>query len=67
MQRLDALLQMAVERGASDLHLVAGAPPAFRINGEIILADGDVLTSTELEDLAGSMLNAEQAAAFRRE
>lgn len=67
MQRLDALLQMAVERGASDLHLVAGAPPAFRTNGEIILADGDVLTSTELEDLAGSMLNAEQAAAFRRE
>jgi len=66
MQRLDALLQAAVERGASDLHLVAGAPPAFRINGEIILADVDILTSTELEDLAGCMLNAEQAAAFRR-
>lgn len=67
MGRLEALMQAAVERGASDLHLIAGAPPAFRINGEIILADGDMLTATDLEELARSVLSAEQAAVFQRD
>jgi len=67
MGKLDTLLQMAVERGASDLHLVAGAPPAFRINGEIILADGDLMTAAELETLVREVLSREQAVSFGRE
>ena len=67
MERLDQLLRLAVERGASDLHLVAGAPPALRINGEIILGEGDVLQAEELDGIATSLLTAEQAASFDRE
>jgi twitching motility protein PilT len=29
------LLNLSVERGASDLHLTAGLPPLVRIDGEI--------------------------------
>ena len=47
-ENLDRLLTAASEFDASDLHLVAGVPPAFRVNGEIILADEDALTEAEL-------------------
>src|SRR5690349_5678009 len=42
-ENLDRLLTAANEFDASDLHLVAGVPPAFRVNGEIIIADEDAL------------------------
>jgi twitching motility protein PilT len=67
MNRLEDLLAMAVERGASDLHLVAGAPPALRINGEIILGEGEVLTATDLAGLADETLSSQQAETFQRE
>ncbi len=67
MDRLERLLSVAVERGASDLHLIAGAPPAFRINGEVILAEGDAVTAAELESLTAALLNPEQRAAFQRD
>jgi twitching motility protein PilT len=34
------LLCRMVERGASDLHLIAGLPPAFRIHGELVPVEG---------------------------
>lgn len=54
---LDKLLAAAATSDASDLHLIAGVPPAFRINGEIILADGDALTSEEVTGMAYSLLS----------
>src|ERR1022692_861766 len=46
-KNLNQLLSAANEFDASDLHLVAGVPPAFRVNGEIIIADEDALRSEE--------------------
>jgi len=45
--QLSHLLSAATELGASDLHLIVGVPPAFRINGEIIFADADYLPGTQ--------------------
>ena len=42
-ENLDRLFAAANKFDASDLHLVAGVPPAYRVNGEIILADEDAL------------------------
>ena len=36
---IDMLLERAVERGASDLHITAGSVPAIRIHGHIELLD----------------------------
>ena len=64
---LDRLLAAASDFDASDLHLVAGVPPAFRVNGEIIIADEDALTEAELDDITGSLLNEQQKKKFEQE
>jgi twitching motility protein PilT len=64
---LDRLLSAVNQFDASDLHLVAGVPPAFRVNGEIIIADEDALTEEEITAIADSLLNEEQKQKFERE
>jgi twitching motility protein PilT len=64
---LDRLLSAANEFDASDLHLVAGVPPAFRVNGEIIIADEDALTESDVEQIANSLLNEQQKRKFEQE
>jgi twitching motility protein PilT len=64
---LDRLLAAAAEVDASDLHLVAGVPPAFRVNGEIILADEDALSQQEVASVAHSLLNEQQSKKFDQE
>jgi twitching motility protein PilT len=66
-ENLDRLLAAANEFDASDLHLVAGVPPAFRVNGEIILADEDALTEAEVADIANGLLNPQQKKKFDEE
>ncbi len=64
---LDRLLSAASDFDASDLHLVAGVPPAFRVNGEIIIADEDALTETDVAQMANSLLNDQQKQKFEDE
>jgi twitching motility protein PilT len=66
-QNLDRLLASAAEFDASDLHLIAGVPPAYRVNGEIILAEEDALTEEEVTDIAYSLLNEQQRKKFDSE
>ena len=61
---LDLLLGSARELSASDLHLVVGSPPTYRINGEIIVADEDAITAGSAEAAARSLLNEEQKQKF---
>jgi twitching motility protein PilT len=66
-ETLDRLLAAANDFDASDLHLVAGVPPAFRVNGEIIIADEDALTENEVTRIADSLLNEQQKKKFEQE
>ncbi len=66
-ERFDSFLASASEFDASDLHLVAGVPPAYRVNGEIILADEDALTGEEVSDITKSLLNEQQQKKFEAE
>jgi len=65
--KLHCLLTQANDLGASDLHLIAGVPPALRVNGEIIIADEDSLTTDELRYMASSLMNDEQNEKFKQE
>jgi twitching motility protein PilT len=65
--RFDELIEWAIEHDASDLHLVVGVPPAFRINGEIILGDEDILSVEALAGMAYNLLNPDQREKFDRE
>ncbi|MBI2928855.1 MAG: PilT/PilU family type 4a pilus ATPase [Verrucomicrobia bacterium] len=64
---LDRLLADATDQTASDLHLIAGVPPAFRINGEIIFADADALTAEDTTAMAYCLLNDGQREKYDRE
>lgn len=64
---LDRYLASANDFDASDLHLVAGVPPAFRVNGEIIIADEDVLTESDIAAMTDSLLNEQQRKKFEQE
>ena len=64
---LNRLLSAVHEYGASDLHLVAGVPPAFRVNGEIIIADEDALSEDDITEMADSLMNEQQRSKFDAE
>jgi twitching motility protein PilT len=64
---LDRYLASANDFDASDLHLVAGVPPAFRVNGEIIIADEDALTEEDISTMSESLLNEQQRKKFESE
>src|SRR5258706_9470005 len=66
-ENLDRLLSAASEFDASDLHVVVGVPPAFRVNGEIIIADEDVLNEGDITTMAYSLLNEQQRKKFDQE
>src|ERR1017187_10449183 len=66
-ENLDRLLSAAADFDASDLHLIVGVPPAFRVNGEIIIADEDVLSEKDITSIADSLLNDQQKKKFETE
>ena len=67
VEKLDRLMAAATEVDASDLHLVVGVPPAFRVNGEIIIADEDALSQQMSTEITASLLNEQQKAKFEQE
>jgi twitching motility protein PilT len=64
---LDHLLTAVNDFDASDLHLVTGVPPAFRVNGEIIIADEDALSIEDIAAMTDSLLNEQQKKKFEQE
>jgi twitching motility protein PilT len=67
VEKLDRLMAAATEVDASDLHLVVGVPPAFRVNGEIIIADEDALSQQMATEITASLLNEQQKTKFEQE
>jgi twitching motility protein PilU len=58
------LLKVMVERDASDLYLMAGAPPGYRINGTIHRLGNVVIKPASIDHLANSLMNEKQRADF---
>ncbi|QQE77692.1 type IV pilus twitching motility protein PilT [Alicyclobacillus sp. SO9] len=53
------ILQQAVEKHASDLHISVNVPPTYRINGELI-TEGIALTPDDTESLAKDMMSKDE-------
>jgi len=53
---VDDLLAMLMEREGSDLHLSVGSPPVFRVDGELIPLDYEILTPTRAQQLVFAIL-----------
>src|SRR6266498_781101 len=51
------LLEIVLERGASDLHITAGAPPTIRLHGDLIrLVDYPILSPRTLQGMIYAIL-----------
>ncbi|HDP35398.1 MAG TPA: PilT/PilU family type 4a pilus ATPase [Candidatus Hydrogenedentes bacterium] len=60
------LLQRAVQKDASDIHLKAGNVPWFRIDGEMLPQEFDVLNSEMIDEIMGIMLSPDQSVHLRK-
>ncbi|MBU1086274.1 MAG: type IV pilus twitching motility protein PilT [Candidatus Omnitrophica bacterium] len=61
------LIDEVTEKHASDLHLVAGAAPAMRINGELYFSDKEKLTPDEVKRLTYEILSEPRREKFEKE
>ncbi len=64
--KIEKLLRLTIEKKASDLHLSAGIPPHFRIDGELVAADLPSLTKEDCRELSYSILNEGQKNRFEK-
>lgn len=61
MTTIYQLLQLTIERNASDLHLIVGSQPTLRINGELIpVQSTEKLTNQSIEELFFPLLTPTQ-------
>jgi twitching motility protein PilT len=60
------LLQRAVQKDASDIHLKTGSQPYYRIDGEILPMGGDPLTPDQMDQVLDVVLSEEQKKYFYR-
>jgi twitching motility protein PilU len=66
MMEFEKLLKLAVEKGASDIFITAGKPPALKINGKLFGASKQDLTADQARDIVYGVMDAEQQAQFQR-
>lgn len=62
---IQQLLEIAIQRQASDLHLVVGYPPILRLNGELYPVPGETeITPAVIDSLTTPILNSDQKKTF---
>ena len=58
MEQLDTILIAAYEKKASDVHLVVGSAPVFRVDGKLIPQKQASLAPQDTEQFAKTILSA---------
>ena len=64
---IENLLNEAVNRRASDIHLQPGEPPALRVDGVIERMEGDPLSADEITEIAAAAVGEEELHRIGRE
>jgi len=64
--KLSELLKKLVELGGSDLHLESGAPPVYRIKGDICFTKRKPLTDKQVETLVKHLIGEQYREVFDR-
>lgn len=64
MMTLRQLLKLAIDQGASDIHITVGTPPQLRIDGILVRVRADALDPAECKNLCYSLLTDEQKSRF---
>ena len=66
MVSIHELLKKMAELHASDLHLTAGSPPLFRVDGSLMPTDAERISPEEVLKLAYSIMNEGQKKTFEQ-
>ena len=61
------LLQITIEKGATDLHLTKNSPPVLRIHGDMVPLEGSCLTGEDTRNLIMKLLSPQQEEVLERE
>ncbi len=61
------LLEEMVQRNSTDLHLTTGAPPMYRIDGDLVPTNYEIMTPELIQNLIYSVLNDQQKKKFEME
>jgi twitching motility protein PilT len=56
--RMESMLREVLKRRGSDLLLIAGSPPAIRVDGEIVRLDGAAISGADIEEVVVPLLPA---------
>ncbi len=65
MPKIDRFFDIMLDKGASDLHLAAGAPPKLRTHGELVAIEGEPeLTNESLKEYLMEIVNEKQSKHF---
>ena len=64
---INELLKSAISANASDVLIVSGEPPVFRVNNQLNLAQGAALTAKGIEAIISSIATPEQKVTFDKE
>lgn len=64
---LQQLLAAMVDKGASDMHITAGAPPLLRIDGEVIPLKLPPLSGVDTKQLCYEIMSEEKKIAFEKD
>lgn len=65
--KLHALLSAAQQNHASDLHIVVGLPPMFRVDGQIVTSTGGPVEPHQAHSLAYELLSDGQISMFEKD
>jgi len=55
---LESMLIEMARRGASDLHVIAGSPPVFRVGGRLVRAEAGALSGEETQSIFHELMTA---------
>ncbi len=65
--RLDGILRRAMRNRASDIHLVVGLPPMFRVDGDLVADVIQPLGRNDIREMVYSAITSDQRETFERE
>ena len=67
MIELQKLLEVMIEKKASDLHITTGSAPQFRIDGKLLTLDSTILAAADTKRLCYSVLTDAQRHKFEED
>ncbi len=67
VSKIERIVKDAAEKRASDIHCTPGSPMMYRIDGKLVVASEEVVSSADVEEMALSILSEQQKAELERD